>query len=326
MSENSSKRMKAKAAERPQLMNFSIKSGSHVASESKLIEELASFHKPRRTDEFIEELEIQEHLIDLWVVLRKIARTVAIFTAITMVLPGMKNGIFTISPYRPAVLMLLNAIIKHSLDSLAEGAEGDEVQVFIGSPLTPISLYINLAFFIAVLISLPVIIKELMAFLKPALTEEEYVILKQLSRYAAILFILGGVISYFVIMPITLKILTLSGGVVGEKSLLQMYSLSSILNLLLWGTLGGGLLYATPIILVVLVNLEIIEPDQLAERRREIIMAIFIIAAIVTPDPTMVSMVILSVPLIIIVEIMISWSYKIELNKFLMKSNEVTTW
>ncbi|MHA2027748.1 MAG: twin-arginine translocase subunit TatC [Candidatus Kariarchaeaceae archaeon] len=319
MSKSNPRWMQEGKAKRSKLKNLAL---PHVSTQpSKTYQETNITNNTYTKSSSIEfdKYEVQEHLIDLWIVLRRIAKTVFFFTIITLTIPGIRNGVLTISPYEPAVLLILNSIIKHSLSSL-----GNNVQVFIGSPLTPITVYLNLAFFIAVLISLPVIVKELMSFIRPGLTEVEYLILKKLSFYALLLFLLGAGISYFVILPVTLKILAYSGGVVGDDSLLQMYSLSSILNLLLWGTLGGGILYACPILIVVLVNLDILTPDQVTEKRREIIMIIFIIAAFVTPDPTIVSMLILSLPLIGIVEIMISWGYKIELNKILIESKMVS--
>lgn len=259
-----------------------------------------------------DEMELNQHLIDLWTVLRKIFKVVFITTAIILVLPGYADNKILIDPYKPAVLQLLNLIIGYSLDSLSRGGE---VSVFIGSPLAPISFYLNLGTFVAVLVSLPVTVKEMMSFVRPGLTDKEWEILKHLSKVAGGLFILGSFISYFIIMPVTLRILALSGGVVGEGKLLQMYSLDSVLNLLLWGTLGGGVLYASPVILLALIDLEVMTPDQVANRKREIIFIIFVIAAFVTPDPTLVSMLILSMPMIVIIEFIIAMGYKIELDK-----------
>jgi sec-independent protein translocase protein TatC len=281
MSKSNPRWMQEGKAKRSKLKNLAL---PHVSTQpSKTYQETNITNNTYTKSSSIEfdKYEVQEHLIDLWIVLRRIAKTVFFFTIITLTIPGIRNGVLTISPYEPAVLLILNSIIKHSLSSL-----GNNVQVFIGSPLTPITVYLNLAFFIAVLISLPVIVKELMSFIRPGLTEVEYLILKKLSFYALLLFLLGAGISYFVILPVTLKILAYSGGV--------------------------------------LVNLDILTPDQVTEKRREIIMIIFIIAAFVTPDPTIVSMLILSLPLIGIVEIMISWGYKIELNKILIESKMVS--
>lgn len=261
-----------------------------------------------------DEMEISQHLVDLYVVLRKIAKIVFITTAIILVIPGYVDGKLALNPYKPLILQLLNLLIKYSLDALAGGGD---VQVFIGSPLTPISLYLNIGTFVAIIVSLPITVKELMTFVRPGLTEKEWEILKKLSKTATFLFILGALISYFVIMPVTLKVLAISGGVVGEGDLLQMYSLDSVLNLLIWGTLGGGILYASPVILLALVNLDAITPDQIAGRKKELNFAIFIIAAFVTPDPTVVSMLILSLPMILILEFIISMSYRIELEKLL---------
>lgn len=261
-----------------------------------------------------DEMEISEHLVDFYVVLRKIAKTVFITTAIILVIPGYVDGKLALNPYKPLILQFLNILIKYSLNALAGGGD---VQVFIGSPLTPISLYLNIGTFVAIIVSLPITVKELMTFVRPGLTDKEWEILKKLSKTATLLFVLGALISYFIIMPVTLKVLAISGGVVGEGDLLQMYSLDSVLNLLIWGTLGGGILYASPVILLALVNLDVITPDQIAGRKKELNFAIFTIAAFVTPDPTIVSMLILSLPMILILEFIISMSYRIELEKLL---------
>ncbi|OLS28200.1 MAG: Sec-independent protein translocase protein TatCy [Candidatus Heimdallarchaeota archaeon LC_2] len=261
-----------------------------------------------------DEMELNQHLIDLWAVLRKIFKVVFITTVIILILPGYADNKILLDPYKPAILQLLNLIIGYTLDSLSRGGD---VQVFIGSPLAPITFYLNLGAFVAVLISLPVTVKELMSFIRPGLTDKEWEIMKSLTRIAGGLFVLGAFVAYFIIMPVTLRILAISGGVIGEGELLQMYSLDSVLSLLLWGTLGGGLLYASPVVLLALIDLEIMTPDQIANRKREIIFGIFVIAAFVTPDPTIVSMLILSFPMIIIIEFIIAMGYKIELDKLL---------
>lgn len=261
-----------------------------------------------------EHMELNQHIVDLWIVLRNIAKIVFITTAIVLVAPGYSDGKMAINPYKPAVLQLLNLIIDFTLGSLSTGGD---VQVFVGSPLTPIAFYLNIGSFVAIVVSLPITVRELMSFVKPGLTEKEWEILKSLSKIAMVLFLLGSLISYFVIMPVTLRVLAISGGVVGEGQILQMYSLESVLNLILWGTLGGGLLYASPVLLLALVDLDAITPDQIAGRKKEINFGVFTIAAFVTPDPTIVSMLILSFPMIIIIEFIIAMAYKIELEKIM---------
>jgi sec-independent protein translocase protein TatC len=272
-----------------------------------------------------EEQEIWVHLGEMWVVLRKIARTIVILTAIVMVLPGISNSQLTLSPYQPAVLLILEYIINFAKNSLLSGG-GEQVRLYIGSPLTPISLYINMALFIATVLSLPITVRELMSFIKPGLTKTEYEVIQKVSRFAALLFLVGCVISFFIIMPITLNILAASGTIIGGEALEVWYDVNSVMNLLLWGTLGAGILYASPLILLALIQLEILTANQVANRRREVIFGVFTLAAIITPDPTMVSMVILSLPMLIIVEGVILWGFKIESNKLIDRTIRGTSY
>lgn len=269
----------------------------------------------------LEDQVVWEHISELWVVLRRVARVIAILTLVIMILPGIENGQLTLSPYQPAVLMILDYIINFAKNALLEGASsGNEVRLYIGSPLAPISLYINMALFIATALSLPITVRELMAFIKPGLTEKEFEVMKTVSRVAALLFLVGCLISFFVIMPVTLQILAASGTIVGGTALDVWYGIEPVINLLLWGTLGAGILYASPMILLALIQLEILSAEQIASRRREIIFGVFTIAAFVTPDPTLVSMVILSIPMLSIVEGVIMWGYRLETQKFIKKT------
>lgn len=261
-----------------------------------------------------EPLDISKHLVELWKVLRKIVKNIIIATIVIFILPGFEDGNIALSPFVPLVLQVFNAILNHIFNSFGNQ---ESVEIYIGSPLTPISMYINLGVFMGVILALPITIRELMKYIGPGLKAKEYETLKIIAKNALFLFLLGVGISYFLILPNTLRILIGTGNLIGNATLLQMYSISSMMNLMLWGALGGGLLYASPLILVALINLEILEATQIAARRKEIFFTIFTLAAFITPDPTIISMIILSFPMLIIVEYMITWGYKIELKKLI---------
>ncbi|MCY3410782.1 MAG: twin-arginine translocase subunit TatC [Candidatus Heimdallarchaeota archaeon] len=260
-----------------------------------------------------EPMELSDHVIELYKLLRKVVRNIFICSVLVFILPGIEDGNLALYPFKPLVLQVLNVVIHHIFNSF----DMQSVEIYIGSPLTPISMYINLGVFMGTLIALPLTLKQIMDFVTPGLTPKEIETLFSIGKNAIILFLVGVGISYFFILPNTFRILGVSGGIVGEATLLQMYSLQSVINLMLWGTLGGGLLYASPLLLVALVNLDILETQQIANRRREILMVVFIFAAFITPDPTIVSMVILSIPMIVIVELMITMGYRIELKKLI---------
>jgi len=259
------------------------------------------------------------HVQDLWIVLRKIARTVGVLTLIVMIIPGLRNGNLALDPYEPMVLQILSGIINFAKQALVEGTPSNagEVRLYIGSPLAPISLYLDLAFFIAIVLSIPVTVRGLLDYVRDGLTRKEYDILTKVTGVSAILFVIGSTLSYTVIMPVTLRILAASGTIIGSDSLEVWFGIEPVLNLLLWGTLGAGVLYASPMVLLALIQLDVLPAEELTKRRKELIFGVFLIAAVVTPDPTLVSMVILSVPMLIVIEGVIYWGLKIETERML---------
>ena len=266
---------------------------------------------------------ILPQLVELWGILRNIAKIVIIVTICIAIIPGFRNGLVSINPYEPLVLQLLNEIIKFAKTSLLQGSGTGTPLIYIGSPTIPISLYINFTLFLAILVSIPVTIRELMKWVKPALTTKEFEVLQTIIKASVPLFIVGCLLSFFVIMPVTLRVLASAGSLIGDGNLEVWYGLDAIINLLLWGTLGAGILYASPLILVVAVHFQFVSADHIRKRRREIFFGVLVIAAIVTPDPSLVSMIILSVPMIVIIEGVIAWCYQIEKNRILSQPFEV---
>ncbi len=266
-------------------------------------------------------LPLEDHLVELWTRLRKVARTVFLLTVIVMVFPSYENGHFTLSPYRPAVLDLLNYIVSYGVTSLQKGAAG--ITVYVGTPIAPVTLYINFAGSIALLISLPLTVRELYEYIRPGLTQREDEVLRQVVLVGVFLFLLGATISFTTIIPITLKILSLTSTFV--ENVQPWFDLQAVLAVLIWGTVGAGVLYASPMILVALVQLDLIQAEQIYSRRREMIFGVFALAAVVTPDPTMVSMVVLSLPMVLVIEGIILWSLKIETRRYLEMFGGITT-
>ncbi len=258
-----------------------------------------------------DELPVMDHLVELWTLLRRVAKIVFLITLAVLVVPGYSNGLITINPYHPLVLQILNGVISYGVSALKQG--NGNTDVYIQSPLAPVSLYLSFAVFIAVIISLPVTAKELYSYIRPGLTQKEDQVIKKVGLVALLLFVTGVAISFYSIVPITMRILAVSTTFIVDVR--PWFSLDSLINILLWGTLGAGLLYASPMIVVALVQLNILTAEQVAARRREMIFIVFTLAAILTPDPTPVSTLILSIPMLLIIEGVILWSVSIELNR-----------
>lgn len=178
------------------------------------------------------------------------------------------------------------------------------------NPLDPITVYMMISVILGVIVSLPIISYELYKFFNPALYPGERKFLYSFIISFVTLFTLGVVIAYKVIVPVTFWVLWLpifTGGVT-----INIISILEFMTTVFWMCLATGLMFIIPIIFVLLVRQGIIGSDFLAKRRKFIYGGGFILAMILTPDPTPLTAAIICVPLFIILEIALVISKRYE--------------
>jgi sec-independent protein translocase protein TatC len=146
-------------------------------------------------------------------------------------------------------------------------------------------------------------------FVAPALTEREMKAVLPMCVAAMVLFLLGASFGFFLLMPKTIEI---------AVQLNQMFQLElrwtagDYYSTLSWLVLGVGAAFEFPLVIVLLVWLGILSTAFLRKYRRHAIVAIFIIAAIITPTPDPVTQTIFALPLYALFEIAIVVSARIE--------------
>jgi len=241
----------------------------------------------------VQEKPISEHLMELANRL-KIVVIALLVTCSVGFLPSDPRGFLDpINNYHPIIsLMMLK--IRH--DFLPAGA------TLIASGLVDtIFVYMYLTLLIGVVLSSPIIAYELYMYIKPALYPHER---KHLLAYTGSfigLFVLGLIMAYFLIIPLTFKILVWfinSGGAVPFIGIRDFYNW--VLTLLL----ASGIFYTLPVFIVMLVQYGIIPAQSLAGKKKLMIyFALFIILNIITPDPTPITATIILIPFIVIFEV-----------------------
>ncbi|MHA2168777.1 MAG: twin-arginine translocase subunit TatC [Candidatus Kariarchaeaceae archaeon] len=222
--------------------------------------------------------------------------------AIAMMPKSFLSGSFTFQDYSPAIYSLMSLVIDHSVDRMLHNGD---VQIIVSSPLTVISACIELALILSFLLNMPLLFYHFYRFVEPGLYRHERILLKKSMIGIGLLFLLGATISYIFVLPVTLGVLTsISIPLLdaGDTPLMLFFTLDSILSMVIWSVLSAGLLYTIPGFIYMFVILEIIEVDYLIKNRKNVILALLIFAAVITPDPTMVSMTIISGPLLVIYE------------------------
>lgn len=173
------------------------------------------------------------------------------------------------------------------------------------------SSHMSISFFTGLILASPYVIWEIWRFLKPALYEKE----RRYSRGAVIsmslLFILGILFSYFLIVPLTLNFF---GTYSVSNMVANQISLASYISTVVSVTFSLGVVFELPVVVYFLSKVGIITPDFLKRSRKYMIVLIMTIAAIITP-PDIVSQILVSIPLLALYELSILISVRISRNK-----------
>lgn len=166
----------------------------------------------------------------------------------------------------------------------------------------------------ALLISLPLIVIQFWRFIMPAISTQE----RRFSRISIIstilLFYSGMAFVFFVILPFAIPMLL--GFIPGD--MLSTIGADDYLTFILISGLAMGLLFELPIAVLILTKIGIITPHFLIQKRKISIVAIWIIAALITPQDPL-TQIIVAVPLMFLYEISILISRIVFKNKIKRK-------
>ncbi|MEO6568678.1 MAG: twin-arginine translocase subunit TatC [Opitutaceae bacterium] len=149
-------------------------------------------------------------------------------------------------------------------------------------------------------------------FVAPALSEKEKRAVVPLCFSAFVLFMIGASIGFFLLMPNTIRI---SIQLTNVFEYAFRWTVGSYFTTLTWLVVGVGGTFEFPLIIVLLVWLGITSTAFLRKYRRHAVVAVFIVAAIVTPTADPVNQTILAVMLYLLYEIAIIASLRIEKRK-----------
>ena len=158
-------------------------------------------------------------------------------------------------------------------------------------------------------VAAPAILFFIGQFVAPALTEKEMKAVLPMCISAFILFSLGACFGFFLLMPKTIEVSLQLNQLFGFET---RWTVGDYYSTLSWLVLGVGAAFEFPLVVVLLVWLGIMSTTFLRKYRRHAIVAIFVIAAIITPTPDPVTQTIFALPLYALFEISIIVSARIE--------------
>ena len=190
----------------------------------------------------------------------------------------------------------------------AEAVKDDEVNrrmIFTALHETFIT-YLKVAFFAAIFITSPIILTQIWKFVAPGLYKNEKRALLPYLIATPTLFLLGGMLVYYLIMPLAIKFF-LSFETTTQITNLPIQleaKVNEYLSLIMRLIFAFGISFQLPVLLSLLARVGFIDSQYLKKRRKYVIIIIFSVAAILTP-PDPITQIGLGIPLLILYELSI---------------------
>ena len=174
----------------------------------------------------------------------------------------------------------------------------------VHSPFEGIYTYLRVSFVGGVVLSLPMIAYQVWLFVAPGLYSEERRVVLPLSLCSTGLFLLGGAFAYYVIFPAAFPLFL---SVIDAQANLSIDGyLSAVVRMML----AFGLCFQLPVVTWFLARIGLIDHHDMVGGFRYAFVAIFVIAAIITP-PDVLTQALLAVPMMILycIGIVVAWAF-----------------
>jgi len=230
-----------------------------------------------------QELSFMEHLVELRS--RLLKASFAVLAVLVVLLPFSRKLYATLAAPLTAVL--------------PEGSS--MIAIDVASPfLTPFKL----ALLLALILSIPVVLYQLWAFVAPALYRQEKRLARPLLYSAVLLFYAGCAFAYFVVFPLVFGFFTR----VAPDGVTVMTDISKYLDFVITLFLAFGLTFEVPIATIILVATGMTTIDKLKKVRAYVLVGAFAMGMLLTP-PDVISQTLLALPMWLLFEIglLMSW-------------------
>ena len=166
------------------------------------------------------------------------------------------------------------------------------------SPTDPVTIYFKVALYIAIGLSLPVLMWQVIKFLVPGMTKREQRLLYLSLPFVAALFLVGAGYAFFFASPRALMFLS--------SFMSDLYEWTpegnSVVGFYLTLMLGLGLAFQLPVVMFILAKLGVVSPKTMRDFRKYAVMILLILSAVITPTTDPFNMALVFVPLYLLYE------------------------
>ncbi len=180
---------------------------------------------------------------------------------------------------------------------------------------------IKVAMFAAFFIAFPIISNQLWAFVAPGLYANEKKAFLPFLFATPVLFTAGAALAYYIVMPTAFRFFLGFEGEVGGMTQEALPAMGDYLDLVMRFILAFGVCFQLPVLLLLLNRAGLVTREQLKGLRRYMVVAAFVLAAILTP-PDVVSQFLLGLPLILLYEVSLAIMWFTERKRAKLEATE----
>ena len=193
----------------------------------------------------------------------------------------------------PGASVIYDLLAAPMLASLPEGT-----RMIATGVITPFMVPVKVTMMAAFVVSLPVVLYQVWAFVAPGLYRHEQRLALPLIVSSSLLFLAGMAFCYFVVFKTVFSFIA----TFAPQSITPAPDIEAYLGFVMTMFLAFGITFEVPVAVILLVRMSIVTITQLQQARGYVVVGAFIIAAVVTP-PDVVSQFLLAVPLCVLYEI-----------------------
>ncbi len=239
---------------------------------------------------------INQHLEELRKRLLRIVLVIGIITAFILTFHAEPIQVGEITLYYPSPEPL-NNIAAQITNHMKFNLVPEDVQLIQTAPGQAFFAQVYIAALVGIVVGMPVIIRELVGFIKPALKENEINVSRSISIPALGLFIAGCIFSYNFVIPYILEFLYRYGESAG---LVTFLNIMDFVTFVLQFLLAFGFSFQLPLVMYAISASGMVDSDFWRKNIRYAIVIIVIFGAVITPDGSGVTMWFIAVPMIIL--------------------------
>jgi len=186
------------------------------------------------------------------------------------------------------------------------GAEPFSVHLMNTGLTEQFMIHMRTAVYAGLLAASPYILYELFRFVSPALYQNERKYATWIVGSAYMMFIVGTLVNYFVVFPLTVRFL---GTYQVSPDVANMLTLQSYIDTLLGMGLVMGVVFELPVVCGIMGRMGLLTNQWMADYRRHAVVAILIVSAIITPTTDVFTLFVVALPIYLLYEISI-WIVK----------------